>query len=311
MAGDLLTVYIVCDGVADSVFFLRFVHMNGLTSCSYEICCDCCVLCTLQQGGDLQEAHYCFQKAAVGHQALRSPWFAAKASERAGESARDAGKFREALPSFDKAIEWYLEDGKPEAAAEAASKAAKTMEETDPKLASKYYEQALGLIEESGKDALHADIYRQAIAHSIRSERWIEGVALLLRFASSCDKCGAQMSQRKSYLGAIVVCFAAENARAAWETYQDALAVSDFASSDEAFAAEALFESFEKGDSEAIKECIKSKHCFSTLEPILARLARKLPKGGVSALAEEIHRLSGGLGNHMFEHLDEGDEDLT
>lgn len=247
----------------------------------------------MQQCGDLSDAHYCFQKSALGQYAQRSPWHAAKAMERAGEAARDAGQLQSALASFEKAMEWYLEEGKQEGAAEAASRAARAMEDADPGAASRYYKRSLELIEDSGKEALYAETYRQATAHAIRSERWAEAVALLLQFAMSCDRCGARLSQRKSYLGAVVVWLAAENVRAAWDTYQDALAVSEFASSDEAWAAEALFDAYRSGDSDAIIKCIKLHQCFMNLEPTVARLARKLPKGNVSDLARDTSALSG------------------
>ena len=45
-------------------------------------------------------------------------------------------------------------------------------------------------------------------------------MAMLLRFAASCDVSGARNSECKAYLGAVVVWLHAGKAKDAWLTYQ-------------------------------------------------------------------------------------------
>ena len=45
-------------------------------------------------------------------------------------------------------------------------------------------------------------------------------MAMLLRFAASCDASGARNSECKAYLGAVVVWLYAGKAKDAWLTYQ-------------------------------------------------------------------------------------------
>ena len=48
--------------------------------------------------------------------------------------------------------------------------------------------------------------------------------------------------------------------------WQDALGVSAFSSSQEAFVAEALFEAYRSQDAEAVKRVVKAKHVLSDLD---------------------------------------------
>ena len=59
----------------------------------------------------------------------------------------------------------------------------------------------------------------------MRAEKWGDAVAMLLRFAASCDASGARNSQCKAYLGAVVVWLYAGKANDAWVTYQASAAL--------------------------------------------------------------------------------------
>lgn len=263
----------------------------------------------MQQGGDLGRAKYCWEKAATGHLAQKSPWHAAKALELAGEAARDARQWDDVKDCFERASQYYLEEGRPATAAEAYVKAAKALETVDPAAASAFYSQAIDWVEDSGKDAIAGDTYRQAIAHLVRSENWPDAVSMLLRFATSCHRCNARSSQCKAYLSAVVVWFWAGNASEAWNTYQDALAVSEFASSDEAFAAEALVEGYRSGDVEAVKEAVKGHRCMVYLDACIVKLVKNLPGAKGVELMGGMSAVLGGDGV-VGNGLDE-EEDLT
>jgi len=54
----------------------------------------------------------------------------------------------------------------------------------------------------------------------IRTQKYPEAVGMLLRFAAACDSTGAQVSQCKAYLGAVVVWLFASDGAQAWAVYQ-------------------------------------------------------------------------------------------
>lgn len=259
----------------------------------------------LQQGGNLLAAKDCFERAAAGHVAQRSVWHAAKAMDKAAEAARDARNWADLRACSARAAELYLEEGRPSAAAESVAKAALALEEVDPAAATKLYLQAVEWLEDSGKDALAGDTYRQAVSHLLRAQQWADAVGMLLRFAVSCQASGARSSQCKAYLGAVVTWLHGGNGAQAWVVYQDALTVDAFMTSDEAFAAEALLSACRVGDAEAVAAAVKKHHVFLHLDNQVAKLAKKLPQAELAKLAAQL----GGQQAASFE--DEGEEDLT
>lgn len=264
-----------------------------------------------RQSNDAATAKECWESAAQGHIAQKSNWHAAKAMERAGEMARDTENYDEVQACFRRAAELYLEEGRPNTASEAMVKAAKALESGDPAAASSFYNQALEWVEDGGKEGLAADTYRSAIGHAVRSERWAEAVAILVRFAAACLGINAINSLCKSYLGAVVVWLHAGDANAAWCTYQDALGVVEFQTSQEAVAAEELFNAYRAVDSEAIAGVVSSQHCYTHLEPCIARLAKKLSQGTEGHLQKMAQQLFGhGDGGGGGED-ENGEEDLT
>jgi len=259
----------------------------------------------VQQSNDLEASKDCWERAATGHLAQKSPWHAAKSMEKAGEAARDMRQWADTRSCFQSSAELYLEEGRPGSAAEAVVKGAKALEEPDPAAATELYLQAIGWLEDSEKDVTAGETFRMAIAHLVRSQRWAEAASVSLRYASSCDRAGARHSLCKAYLGAVVIWLFAADASQAWLTYQDALAVSEFSSSDEAFAAEALFEAYKSADAEAVAAAVKSHSAFSHLDNCNARLARRLPQGDVVAMATALGGSGAGGGGEPAE------EDLT
>lgn len=263
-----------------------------------------------RQGGANARAKECYERAAVGQERQKSGWHAAKALEKAGEVAAAMGLWEEVEQHYSRAAELFAEEGRPTAAAEAAARGARALEEQRPEASTLMYRRAVEWLEDAGKDALAGDVFRQAIAQLLRAEKWADAVSMLLRFAASCDGAGARNSQCKAYLGAVVVWLYAGKANDAWITYQDALAVDTFTSSDEAFAADALFDAYRSGEAAAIQGTIKHSPVFTNLDNQVARLARKLPQGDLAIMAAQ---LGGGRSGGALELPvnEEGEEDLT
>lgn len=243
-----------------------------------------------RQVGDHAAAKECWNRAADGHKAQNSPWHAAKALERAGEAAQQGGEWSEVASLFEQASEQYMLEDRPQNAAECLVRGAKALENvvtTEKTL--KMYSKALEWLEDSGKDVMGAEIYREAIRFVVDNNLWDQAHRLLLRFAAVCARSRALNSLCKSYLGAIVICLYDAQSTEAWSTYQDALQVEEFTVSEEARAADALFHAYRNGDEQEIKTCIKERACFFHMDPPLARLAKKLPNGKVGALAADLN----------------------
>lgn len=192
---------------------------------------------------------------------------------------------------------------------------------------------------------------RLAIAHAVRGARWEVAGPLLLRFAASCDAAGASSSQAKAYLGAVVVWLSAARPKEAWAVYQDALAVSAFCTSNEAFAAEALFDAYRTAFPAAVAAAVSGNqaflhldnqvcgvsggtvaavglswlrdhglHCPSNMIPAHSvpgplrhhsQLARLAKKLGEGPVAEIEAALPGGGGPPRLQAAEAGEEDLT
>ena len=65
--------------------------------------------------------------------------------------------------------------------------------------------QAVAVYEEEDKQLYSQDAFRHAVVLQLRTKKWADAVATLLRFAVACDANGAEQSQRRAYLGAVVV----------------------------------------------------------------------------------------------------------
>ncbi|KAK9835464.1 hypothetical protein WJX74_000594 [Apatococcus lobatus] len=231
---------------------------------------------------NLDKARQCYEKAATGQDRQGSPWHAGKMMEKAAEVCKEGpGSQVETAELYRQAAKYYAEAGRAQTSGESLCRGAKVVEDKDPALAGKLYLEAIEAVEDDGKEGLSGDMYRQAIAFHIRAQQWSDAVLLLTRFASACDSANLRSSQCRAYLSAVVVLLYAQDTLQAFNVYQDALGVSNFSSSDEAFVAEALFEAYRSQDAEEVKRVVKAKHVLSDLDNAVARLARQLPTGSI------------------------------
>jgi len=234
------------------------------------------------------KARDAYEMAAKCSQRQDSPWHAAKHLEKASEAAKETQDWTLVVDYLKQASLAYREAGRTQSAAEALSKGARFLEERDPQAAAELLAEAVVEVESDGRLSQAGDLFRQAIGLYIRTQKYPEAVGMLLRFAAACDTIGAAVSQCKAYLGAVVVWLFAGNGHQAWAVYQDALEVDAFAQSDEAFAAEALFEAYKTGTAEDVKSCIAKKNIFFDLDNNVARCAKKLPNGPLQSIAAAL-----------------------
>lgn len=238
-----------------------------------------------RQAGAPERAAECWLSASQGHKAQDSIWHAAKALEKAAEldTASD-----QAYTLYVDCANLYVEAGRPQTAAEAASRGACRLSETDAAKSSKLHGLAIKWLEESGKEGQSPDIYRQAALHAVRSQQWADAIKVELGLALSAYNARAYNAACKAYLAAIVIGLYCEDGKTAWSTYQDALAVPEFASSDQAFAAQDLVQAVASGSGSVIEACVAKKPCFGFLDNCIVRLAKKMGATDVRKTAQGL-----------------------
>jgi hypothetical protein len=91
------------------------------------------------------------------------------------------------------------------------------LEECAPVDAAALYREAIDLYESDGKEGQAGDVFRQAVALLVKRQSWGDAVAMLMHFGEVCDKTGANHSQSKAYLGAVVVWLYAGDVAQAWK----------------------------------------------------------------------------------------------
>jgi tetratricopeptide (TPR) repeat protein len=266
-----------------------------------------------RQSGSLDQSRECWERASDGHKAQQSVWHAASALEKAADISREGKKYDQMAALYLDCAELYIEAGRPRTAAEAASRGATAMSEVDPAKATKLHAKAIQWLEESEKDGTSPDIYRQAVLHAVRSQQWSDAIKIELRLALSSYNARSYSTSSKSYLSAVIVALYSQDGKGAWQTYQDALDVPEFASSDQAFAAQDLFQAFSTRDEAAIDACIQRNSCLTFLDNCIVRLVRKMTS------QTDVRKTAAGLPSHLLHgdvrgrvRSDEGEEeDLT
>ncbi|KAJ9532770.1 hypothetical protein QJQ45_010880 [Haematococcus lacustris] len=259
-----------------------------------------------KQVGRFEDASEAYERASTAQEKLQSPFHAAKHMEAAAETARLSKSWDKVFEYTKSAAELYINANRATVAADCLARGARQLEEHDVEHALTLLYDAVDIYESDTKEANAADVFRQAISLLVRAKRYPEAVEMMMRFGSQCDRVGARSSQCKCYLGAIVTHLFAKEAREAWMVFQDALAIDAFVSSEEAFAADALFSAYRSGEEDEVQRVVKSKSVFKQLENQVARLAMKLPQGRMDKLSRRLNRA---MGSPEEEGRGEGEEE--
>lgn len=260
-----------------------------------------------KQAGILAQARDSYEKASQAQEKIGSAWHAAKHLETCGDISKSLNELPEVAQFYKRAALLYVEAGRGPTGGDCLARGAKVLEDSDPAVASSLYDEALDLYETEGKEGQAADVFRQAVALLIKNAKWEEAVSMLLRFGEGCDKSNARSSQCKAYLGAVVVWLYAQDAKQAWQVFQDVMEVGNFSGSEEAFAADALFMAYKSGSISAVKKVLSDKSCFKYLDNQLARLGQKLPQGDLAEQAKVMAAVMGGEAS--FSSNADGEED--
>lgn len=265
----------------------------------------------MQQTGDIVSARECWERASQGHKAQNSLWHAASALEKAADLSKEAKDYPEMEALYMSCAEMYIEEGRPQNAAQAVSRGATALSETSPDAATLLHSKAIQWIEESEKDNMFPEIYRQALLHAVKSKRWEDAVKIELRYAVSSYSSRGYSTMCKSYLSAIIVSLYSGNGVMAWETYQDALGVPEFSQSDQAFAAQDLIFAYNAKTKDSLKSAISRHSCFTFLDNCIVRLVKTLSNTDIEGTSESLGRFISTQGLGRVELKGHEEEDLT
>lgn len=89
----------------------------------------------------------------------------------------------------------------PPTGADALARAARALEEKEPKTSYDLYVQAIDMYETDGKEGQAADVFRSAIGMLCKKQDLPNAATLLLQFGAVCDKTNSRSTQCKCYLG--------------------------------------------------------------------------------------------------------------
>lgn len=224
--------------------------------------------------------------------------------EKAAEVAREQNDYESVALFYTQAAQAFFEAGRPQAGipshrphrkvrcrvlgSEALYKAASKVESARPEHASALYQSAIDGLEQDERFSFGPDLYRSAVSHELKRERYDAAAALLLKFASVCEDKGLNMSVCRSFLGAIVIWLYAENIDEAAKIFRDSAAVDVFRTSEEHKAATALLEAYKSGEAQAVKRVVADHVPFQFLDTAVGRLAIKLPTGDIVKLGKML-----------------------
>lgn len=236
-----------------------------------------------------EKAKDAYERAALGHERLSSPWQAAKNLEAAGGLAKELGKFDEVLDLYKRASDMFVECGMPQPGADSLVKGARALEDANPEEALRLYMDSCGILEEEGKEQMAFETYRAAMSLYLKRERLLDAASVLLRWGLAADKSKAVHSQCKAYLSAIIVYLYAHDLKQAEQCYNDCSQVDAFANNEHSTCAYELLKAYREGDAEGIKHVVKSSSLIPHLDHLIVRCAKQLPSGDMTALASSVY----------------------
>eukprot|EP00897_Mesotaenium_endlicherianum_P001016 jgi/Mesen1/10915/ME000095S10253 len=240
----------------------------------------------LRQAKRLEQAIEAYERAAYGQERIDGKWQAAKHMETAGSLSHELKQWRQVADFYRRASTLYLENNRLQPAAEALARGAKLLEEADANEAGRMYAEACHLLEDdSGPDYASGDIQRAATSHFLSQSRYKEAAAALLRAGLVAHKAEAAQAQGRAYTGALVVYLYAQEPELASKCFHDCSQVAAFYDGEFGMWCQELLDAYRGASADAIAKLVANASILSQLDPVVARLAKKLPIGNLEDMA--------------------------
>jgi tetratricopeptide (TPR) repeat protein len=217
-----------------------------------------------------------FKKASLAQYNSDIIFTAAKDLESAASMAKEDNQLAEAIELYEKAAQYFMEDGNSEKASENLIKAAKIVEESNSEKAYELAVKACDLLESDEKEIFATEVYKYLTNLLIKSKKFDKLIEHLKRQLNAHQKLNHHNDVAKMVLSLIIIHLYRDDYVAADREYQDSIQTKiGFLGTPEASAANELLNAFEKRDNEALKKCT-SKQIFNFLDQPIIRIARNL-----------------------------------
>jgi hypothetical protein len=170
-----------------------------------------------------------------------------------------------------KAAALYKEIGSSERVAAALSLAAKLLEGVDANRAKEIYKEAATMYEVDDKENFANETYKDALNFLIKEKFWDDAIELMKVMCKAYKKLNYTLDAFRLYLSMIILHLNRNDIVAADRTYQEALVLEGFITSEEGVIANDLLRAFENNSSEELKK-VQSKQLLTFLDNEVPRL---------------------------------------
>jgi len=234
-----------------------------------------------------------FVKASEANQKMASLFAASKHLESAAFLAKDLKQVAYAADLYEKASQLHNEDGRVDTAAEALTKAARTVEAEDAQRGAALMGSACDLFEHADdltevQVLASLETYKAAVAYLLRAKRYAHAASLLRRQARVHACVDQPHGVARCEFSCVIVLLAANDYESAAQGCEEAQARGDgFGGNDEAFTAVELLDAYAQQSAEALSACL-AQQVFTYLDNQVTLLAKTLTLDG---LAVPPHRL--------------------
>jgi len=234
-----------------------------------------------------EQAKEAFVRAAECLIQQHSAIMAGAAYENAAQMAYENGThkptemkhFEEAAELYEKASATYMEGGNSDRAASALAGGAKALASVSVDKSLALYVQACDLYESEGREQFANETFVATINMMVKNSKLDDALRMLERHHMIYRKLDRKAAMCKTTLSRIVVSLSKNDEIGARSVYDQALGDDGFGGSDEANAAQDLFEAVKSGD-QATVDATTKKPAFMYLDNEIAKLARTIKASG-------------------------------
>eukprot|EP01133_Synstelium_polycarpum_P013680 gene13680-16112_t len=193
----------------------------------------------------------------------------------AAAMAKEMKDVKEEAALLVEASKLYRTNGNSYAAADAMTKAAKILEDTDLEQALSLLHDSCELFELDDKEHYSGDTFKMTISMLLKHKKYFETIELLMIQNRVFTKLDNTHDLHKSCLSVIVVHLALDDVVSARKKYDDFLQYASFIHSQEGSTGAELINAYESNNTEAVKK-ICSRHLFNFLDNQVAKIAKNL-----------------------------------
>ncbi|KAI3654042.1 hypothetical protein MP228_000761 [Amoeboaphelidium protococcarum] len=230
-----------------------------------------------------------FIKASDCHYKNESVYFAAKSMEMAGSLYIQSSNknVKKAADAFVSAAKLFQQNNNGDRAIDMYDKAAKYLDEQDPRYALECYSQAVSLIEDEERIRINGEVFQRYAFLLIRENQLQEASQVLMRYIEGLRKAQNTHLHNRMGVSCVIVQLAVGDEVAASKLFEQlTLNTPQWPVSDEGKIANQLLDAFEQRDQQKIDQVLKIQQ-VSFLDRQIIKLAKSLRVLGEQPAVEQ------------------------